>query len=248
MKHPFLLLIAAGALCVLAVLLTAVPGFRFSILLCILGALLLVGIFFLVRSPAPAARRILKVLLILVILGAIAAAVTAGFILKAAHPAQPPACRYLVVLGAGVRGSVPSLTLRERINAAYDYLSANPEAIAVLSGGQGPGEDITEAACMYRELTAMGIDGSRLLLEERSTSTMENLTYSLDILEDTLGFRPRTLGIVSSEYHIFRASLFARELELEPVGIPARTSWLSLRINYYLREIVAVWKYLILGP
>ena len=94
----------------------------------------------------------------------------------------------------------------------------------------------------------MGIDGSRLLTETASYSTMENLQFSLKILEETLGTRPEQIAIISSEYHLFRADLFAKRLGLESFGIPAKTTWLSLRINYTLREIVAVWKYLVLGP
>ena len=101
---------------------------------------------------------------------------------------------------------------------------------------------------MFRELTKMGIDPDRLLLEERSTSTIENLQFSMDVIQEATGKRPTAIGIVSSEYHLYRASLFARELGLASVGIPAHTTWFSLRLNYYLREIAAVWKYLVLGP
>ena len=149
------------------------------------------------------------------------------------------------MLGAGVNGSKPSLSLQERIQAAYAYLTAHPNTIAVLSGGQGSGEDITEATCMYGELTAMGIDGSRLLLEEKSSSTMENLTFTMELLQAQSGSRPARVGIVSSEYHLFRAGLFAKALGVESVGIPAKTTWVSLRLNYYLREVAAVWKYLV---
>ena len=243
----FLLLAAAG-LVLLALLLTIVPGFQFSIALCICFAILLVLMFFLLKHPTPVTSAVFQIICILLALGFLAAAITAGFIIHAAYPGEIQSCDYIVVLGAGVRGTVPSLSLRERVGAAYDYLSSHPDAIAVLSGGQGPGEDITEAACMYRELTKMGIDGSRLLLEENSTSTIENLQFSLDILESQTGARPAKIGIVSSEYHIFRATRFAKSLELEAVGIPARTTWLVIRLNYFLREIVAVWKYLVLGP
>ena len=241
-------LIAAACLVVLALLLMIVPGFQFSITLCFAFAATLVLMYYLRTFPTPLTTGIFRVLCILLLLGSIAAAITAGFIVRAAHPSHITACDHIVVLGAGVRGTVPSLSLRERINAAYDYLIANPQATAVLSGGQGPGEDITEAACMYRELTDMGIDPSRLLLEDASTSTIENLKHSLSILETETGSRPAVIGIVSSEYHLFRAGLFARELGLEAVGIPARTSWFALRFNYYLREIVAVWKFYVLGP
>jgi len=246
MKQAKFLFLPAAALVVLAFILMIVPGFQFSIALCFAFAALLVLMYFLLKKPW--GRRICKVICILFLIGCIAAAVTAGFIISAAHPADLPDCDYIVVLGAGVRGTVPSLTLRERIHCAYDYLIAHPETIAILSGGQGPGEEITEAACMYRELTQMGIDGSRLLPEGNSTSTIENLTFSVDTAEASTGTRPVKIGIVSSEYHIFRAKCFAGDLGLEPVGIPAKTSWFALRFNYYLREVAAVWKYLILGP
>jgi len=216
--------------------------------LCLCGAALLVLFWLLTRRPTPLKRKICKVLCILLLIGCIAAGVTLGFIVGSAHPGEAQPCNYIVVLGAGVNGSTPSLTLRDRINGAYNYLTSNPETVAVLSGGQGPREHITEAACMYRELTKLGIDSNRLLLEEKSTSTMENLIFSLDVLEAATGNRPVRIGIVSSEYHIFRAKCFAEDLGLAPVGIPAKTSWASIRINYYLREIAAVWKYLVLGP
>ena len=241
-------LIAAAVLVALALVLMIVPGFQFSITLCFAFAALLVLMYYLKKFPTPLTIGIFRTICVLLVLGSLTAAVTLGFIVKAAHPGQLLPCDHVVVLGAGVRGTVPSLSLRERINAAHDYLIANPDSVAVLSGGQGPGEGITEAACMSRELTEMGIDPSRLLLEEMSTSTMENLTFSMDLLETNTGARPTRIAIVSSEYHIFRAGLFAKELGLESVGIPAKTSWITLRINYYLREIVAVWKYLILGP
>ena len=242
------LLILAAVLTLLAFALMAIPGFQFSIILCFAFASVCVLMYYFLKCPTPLTMNLFRILCVVLVLGSIAAAITAGFIVKAAHPGSQPACDYIVVLGAGVRGTVPSLSLSERIRAAYDYLSANPNTTAILSGGQGPGEEITEAACMYRELTEMGIDGSRLLLEENSTSTIENLQFSMDILEEKTGQRPHRIGIVSSEYHIFRATLFAKRLGLESRGIPAKTTWFALRLNYYLREIVAVWKYLVLGP
>lgn len=248
MKYKKHLLSAAAVLLVLAALLSIVPGFRFSIILCLAFALLCVLVYFLLKHPTPLTRKLLKGIGILLLIGCLAAGVTLGFIVSAANPGNSPACRYIIVLGAGVNGTVPSLTLQERINAAYDYLAANPEAVAILSGGQGSGEEITEAACMYRELTELGISPSRLYMETRSTSTIENLQFSLALAEEELGLRPGKVGIISSEYHLFRAKQFAKDLDLEAVGIPAKTTWLPLRINYYLREVVAVWKYLILGP
>ena len=239
------LLIAAGVLIVLALVLMLIPGYQFSAVLCLGFAFVLVVLFFLLKHPSPVTALLRKIIYVLLIVGTIAATVTGGFILRGAHPGTQPACDYIIVLGAGVNGNVPSLSLQERIQAAYDYLTANPDTAAILSGGQGPGEEMTEAACMYRELTAMGIDGSRLLLEEKSTSTMENLTFSMELVQSQCGIHLQRVGIVSSEYHQFRAGLFAKELGLEAVGIPAKTTWFTLRWNYYLREIAAIWKYLV---
>ena len=239
------LLFTAAGLVVLAMGLILVPGLQFSAALCLALALLLTVLYFLHKYATPVTVFLRRLIYVFLILGILAASITEGFIVSAAHPDSQPACDYIIVLGAGVNGSKPSLSLQERIQAAYAYLTAHPNAIAVLSGGQGSGEDITEAACMYGELTAMGIDGSRLLLEEKSSSTMENLTFTMELLQAQSGSRPARMGIVSSEYHLFRAGLFAKALGVESVGIPAKTTWVSLRLNYYLREVAAVWKYLV---
>ena len=84
-------------------------------------------------------------------------------------------------------------------------------------------------------------------MEDQAVNTRENIRFSLDIIEEKTGARPETIGLVSSEYHLYRAGLFAREENVTSYGIPARTSWVSLRINYFLREIAAVWYYIILG-
>lgn len=180
-------------------------------------------------------------------LGLLAAAVTGGFIASAFSGAPDESCEYVIVLGAGVNGTTPSLILSERIQRAYEYLSANPDVICIVSGGQGPGEDMTEAQCMFDHLTARGIDPNRIWQEDKSTSTRENIRFSLDLIEEKTGIRPASTAIVSNEFHLFRAGLFAQEQDLEIFGVPAKTGWLSLRLNYFLREIVAVWYYILLG-
>lgn len=196
---------------------------------------------------AKTAKLLRRILTVCVCIGLAVVFVTGCFVVHASFGDEDAQCDYIVVLGAGVNGSVPSLSLRERINAAYDYLNAHPNTIAVVSGGQGNNEDITEAYCIYRELTAMGIDESRIWMEDKATSTWENLNFSLDLIEANTGTRPDHIGLVSSEYHLFRAGLFARELGVTAAGIPATTTWLHLRINYFLREIAGVWHYIILG-
>ena len=155
--------------------------------------------------------------------------------------------QYLLVLGTAVDGTEPSSMLRDRIQAAYTYLLANPDVICIVSGYQSGNGEISEAECMYRELVELGIHPKRIWVEDEATSTWENLKFSLDLIEAKTGVRPAKIGVLSSEYHLFRASLFAKACDVEFVGIPARTSRWGQRINHFMREVAGVWHYLLLG-
>ena len=104
---------------------------------------------------------------------------------------------YIIVLGAHVDGTRLSLALLERTRRAFQYLKENPDTKAVLSGGQGEGERISEAEAMYRYLTDHGIEGKRLFLEERSTNTKENLDFSLALI----GNLEHSVGVVTNNFH-----------------------------------------------
>ena len=196
------------------------------------------------RMTAKVLRTIFTVFLGL---GLTVCLLTEAVIIRASLGEADQKCKYIVVLGAKVNGTEPSVSLSDRISAAYDYLTENPEVIAILSGGQGADEGISEAECMFRKLTAMGIDKDRLWLEDKATSTWENLNFSLDLIAGKTGVRPDTIGLLSSEYHLFRASLFAKDCGVEAIGIPAKTIWFTLRINYFTREVAGVWHYILLG-
>ena len=240
----------AAVLLLLGFLVRTMPGFSFSAL--ILWGLSAVAVCYrllhiLSKRHEKCAIILRSILTVCLCVGILAAAVTGGFVIHGAYGDPGQECRYVIVLGAGVNGSVPSLSLRERIDAAFDYLTTHPDAICIVSGGQGSNEDISEAQCMFNSLTAKGIAPERLWLEDRSTSTRENLRFSMALIEGRTGSRPTRAAIISNEFHLYRAGLFAEEQDLQMVGIPARTTWFSLRANYFLREIVAVWYYTILG-
>ena len=241
---------AIGSLCVLGIGLFTFSAIRFSsyVIFGIVLALLCFRLLRLLSKKHPRLAKLLRnVLTVGLCLLLMAAAITEGFILQASKGSAETESDYLIVLGAGVNGTTPSLSLQERLDAAYDYLLAHPHTICVVSGGQGNGEDITEAACMYNDLTRRGISPERILLEDRSTSTRENLLFSQAIIDADPTVSPARVAILSAEYHLFRANLMAHDLGLDPILVPARTSWLSLRVNYFLREIAGVWYYLIFG-
>ena len=147
-----------------------------------------------------------------------------------------PGLDAIIVLGAKVNGREPSGSLRNRIAVAVEYLQANPDTIAVLSGGQGSDEDISEAQCMYENMVAAGIDPARLTLEDKSTDTSENLRFSRELLPEDV----QTIGLVTNNFHIFRALALARALGWENIsGVPVATTMLSLP-HYLMREFVGV--------
>ena len=146
----------------------------------------------------------------------------------------------VIVLGAGVNGENPSLVLWTRINTAREYIENHPNIPIVLSGGQGPGEDITEAEAMHRALEETG---AVLLLEERSTSTEENLAFSKEVLAGCgIDAESARVAIVTNGFHVTRACMLAYEQGYSEVfGIGAPLPW-WLQGNYYLREAFALIK------
>jgi len=252
-KNPVFWLkwIASIGFAVLGVFLyTAIHGHGFLGLICmviagIIGCYCLIGM---IKEQNFMAVKILHTGFTSVLcIGLLAVAVTETVIIRGSHGEPEKEVPYVIVLGCKVNGTTPSLSLQDRIHAAYDYLSKFPNTIAVLSGGKGTDERISEAQCMFNELTAKGIAPERLWLEEKATSTKENLQYSLDLIEEKTGTRPNSIGLLSSEYHLYRGGLYAKACGVEAVGIPAKTSWPTIKLNYYLREVGGVWYHLILG-
>ena len=247
MRKLWIFLFAAVGLILLGLCFYSMPGYDFSGLICMGLAAVAVCYWALFRFPGKIVKWLRRILTVCVILGVTVAAVTGIFIVKASKGTADGDCDYVIVLGAGVNGTEPSLILSERLRATIAYLTENEDAICIVSGGQGEGEQITEAACMQDYLVRNGVDAERIWMEEKATSTWENLSYSMALIEEKTGARPSCVGIISNEFHMFRAGLMAKEMDLKMVGIPAKTSWVSLRINYFVREIVGVWKHFILG-
>lgn len=158
-----------------------------------------------------------------------------GAILAAGLSTAPENLDYIIVLGAKVNGREPSGALRNRIQVAAEYLDANPDTLAVLSGGQGSDEEISEAQCMFESLVALGIDPTRLILEDQSTDTSENLIFSRALIPD----EDVRIGLVTNTFHIFRSLGLARAVGIQAEGIPVATSWISIP-HYYMREFVGV--------
>lgn len=164
-------------------------------------------------------------------------------LMASAAGAVPPGEATVVVLGSKVNGHIPSADLYSRIRTAEQYLKAHPDAKCVASGGQGPGEAETEASAIRRYLMEADIAPSRILLEDQSESTQENLSRSLALIGRN-GLS-RKIAVVTDDYHQFRAGQIARRLGAEPYAVPAPTPWYIFSACY-ARELLALTKFFIL--
>jgi uncharacterized SAM-binding protein YcdF (DUF218 family) len=152
----------------------------------------------------------------------------------------PERVDYLIVLGARVKGTTPSLSLQYRIDAAAKYLKDNQTTIAIASGGKGDGEDISEAEAIKNGLIVQGIEEERIILEDKSTDTVENISFSMKLIPNHL----KTGLVVSNDFHIYRAKLIAKDLGLQLAGLPADTPKIAIPKSYS-REYLAITKYFI---
>lgn len=224
-------------------------GYSFSALvcLCLMGVIAFYEVTHMLIPQFPGVLLLRRIFTVCLCIGLAVIAVTEGLIIHASFGSPEQDVDYVLVLGAKVRPTGPSASLWDRIYAAADYLEAHPDTIAIVSGGQGDDEPWTEAGIMSAELIDLGIDPERIWVEDRATSTWENLHFALDLIEEETGQRPEKLGVLSSEYHLFRASLFTKSCGVEFVGIPAHTSRISQMLNHFLREVAGVWHYILLG-
>lgn len=150
---------------------------------------------------------------------------------------------YAILLGAKVKkNGSPSLTLQYRLEAAEEYLRAFPNVKLILSGGQGDDEPMSEADLMYRFLVDNGIEEERLIREDASTSTYENILYSMHLLPEGV----TEVTIISSDFHLARGQDLAKRLGLEVDVVPAKTPKV-VETKLQLREKLALLKTWIIG-
>ena len=149
---------------------------------------------------------------------------------------------YVIVLGAAVRGTTPTRPLKLRIQTAYEYMTANPDTILIASGGKGWDEQISEAECIRNTLVEMGLAESRILLEDASRDTEENIRNSYEFIPS----KNCRVGVVTNSFHVWRSLQIAKSQGCENVsGVPAKTL-MPVGIHYVVREFFGYvkWKFL----
>lgn len=166
-----------------------------------------------------------------------------GNIIREAHQEPKPKADYVIILGAHVFGERMSANLKYRVQVAGEYLKENPNTKAILSGGQGNGEDISEAEAMRRYLVQEGISEDRLLLDDTSVNTEQNIANSAKLI----GSKEKRVVVVSNDFHIYRAKRIARKQGYRYVeGLGSKTHPHTIP-NCFSREVLAVLKYKLCG-
>ncbi|MFS0782103.1 YdcF family protein [Bacillus sp. 1P06AnD] len=149
---------------------------------------------------------------------------------------------YLMILGTKVNGETPSPALNERIHTTARYLKAHPKTIAIASGGKGPNEGISEALAISNALQGLGIEENRIIQENQSSSTKENIAFSKKLIPISA---KQSGAIVSNKFHLYRALSIAEDNGLQMTGLPAKTPN-SAKLKLYIREYLAITKYYVL--
>ena len=249
-KTNFLILVCEGILTILAAILGYFLRGNVLASLFLVALSILIGILFVLRLCArknpKLAKTLSRIFTIFLCLGFALFIALEIPIIIGAQTDEDPEADYVIVLGAGLYGETPSLVLSERLRAAKDYLETYPDAKVVVSGGQGSGESITEAEAMRRWLEQTGIAPERILKEDQSTSTQENLSFSLEIIAADGGEINGEIAVLSSEFHLYRARFVAQSLGFKPLGIAAPTTYPLVKIGYFIREAFAVLGYWIM--
>lgn len=229
---------------------------------CVVAVVAAIGLFFVLIGKLPQLKTAAMCLCVLFWLCMTVFLSVEAVIFSAGRKEPNPDAEYVIILGAQVRGEVPTLVLNARIKAAAEYLTEHPNAIAVASGGKGSGENISEAEAIKRGLMRLGISEERILLEDASTSTAENLRFSANVIQqyeastggagfegntangnpggEKIYFVPEDVVLVTSDFHVFRGVKLAKNLGYKQISGLGATDFFAVTVQYYVREFFAV--------
>lgn len=176
-------------------------------------------------------------------IGVLIFGIVEGFIISGFFMEGQSGADYVIVLGAQMKINGPSKALQYRLDEAIRYLNENPSSKVIVSGGQGSDEHISEAQGMYEYLVERGIEKDRIIKEDKSVNTTQNLAFSAEYLD-----RERdSVAVVTNNFHVFRAVKIAEKAGYQNVcGIAAKGEPF-LQINNMMREFFGVMKDFLFG-
>ena len=212
---------------------------------CMLGIVLIIYSFielkFQINIWGKIPKIIRNIVTILFTIGLVLFISVEGLIIYNGHHVDKEKPDYLMVLGAGLRGTKISTSLLYRLETALDFHELYPDVKIIVSGGQGEGEKISEASAMRNFLVDNGVDSSQIIMEDKSTDTYENFLYTKKILDEESEVKDPTVTVISNNFHMFRAKFLAKEVGINTLGYPAPSHKVSA-VVFYVREFFGVIK------
>jgi len=151
----------------------------------------------------------------------------------------------ILVLGAGIFTEQVTPMLADRLDRAFALYKHKPNSHILVSGGQGPDEPISEALAMQRYLISLGVNPSQILLEDQSTSTLENMQYSAQIIQHYFTSPPKIV-CVTSQFHIMRAIRFGQKFKLRLVGVGSHTPYHFFEVALIRDFLALMYQYKVL--
>lgn len=269
------ILIGLGVLCIayfIVIVVYAGIGTSFAFIWLFFAALLfflVYGCWYYSRNMDRIPRWVPVSVVTTCVAGVVALAVLCVLVFLGAASSDKKNLDYVIVLGARVKEHTVSNSLKKRLDKAIEYAQENPDTMLVLSGGRGPGEDVSEAEVMRQYLEYNGVRPEQLLIEDRSVSTVENIAYSKVVIEEHRNRdkkelvpltrrttsvpyaiapdKPLEIGVLTSNFHIYRARLTAEKWGFDNVyGISADSDPV-LFIHLCVRECASIVKDRLMG-
>ena len=161
-------------------------------------------------------------------------------IIRTARSVPDDDAKWVVILGAKVNDSGVSLEFARRIDAAAEFLKKNPGSVAVTTGGKGDDEPVSEGEVAAERLMSLGVEKERILVEKASESTRENFEFAKAVMEANGYEDGEEIIIVSSAFHLYRASKIAEVSGFDNISYMGVRGKLYLLPQYYLREYAAI--------
>lgn len=190
-------------------------------------------------------KKWVRALLSLALAAVLAFSTLLGFVLYGSYDHVEGTPDTMLILGCQVYPWGPSVLLQDRLDEALEYLKEHPDMTVVVSGGQGPDEHVSEASCMRDYLVAAGISSERILLEDQSHNTVQNITYSAQLMQEHELDLKQGVLIVSNGFHLTRARMLWDRVTGEGEHLStlaAPSSHLPSRLYMYIREPLALVK------
>ena len=191
------------------------------------------------------APKWLKAIAALILAGVLTFASCLWVVLAEGHSDMRSEPDTMIVLGCMVYEWGPSILLQDRLNTALDYLEDHPDTTVVVSGGQGADEHISEAQAMHDYLVEHGFPSEQILLEDQSTNTYENLSFSNHLIAEHGIDVTDDIVVVSNDFHLARVRMLFKRVtggDYHLYTLAAPTSHLPSRIKMYIREPLALIK------